>query len=406
MNFYQELQWRNLINQITSKEIIERLKNPITLYVGFDPTSDSLHVGNLIQILALMRAQRCGHIPIALIGGATALIGDPSGKSNERNSTNKEIIEQNTILIKKQLEQYLDNNVKILNNIDWFSKIDFLTFIRNVGKHVTVNTMLSKESVKSRISNGISYAEFSYMLAQGYDFYHLYKNHNCELQIGGSDQWGNITIGIDLISKLENKTVYGITQPLILNSLGKKIGKTENGTIFIDKEKTKIFDFYQYFVRTADADVINYLKFFTDLKQKDIEVIEKIVYNHSNNNEAQRILAFEVTKFVFGEILAKEVIEFSNSLYKNNFHEINMSNIPKIILQKELLNKTNFLEIIVKLTLAKSKTEAKNLIQNKGIKVYEIRVDDINYKLTEFNIRNNKIVIQKGKNYGVILITP
>jgi tyrosyl-tRNA synthetase len=319
MNFYQELQWRNLINQITSKEIIERLKNPITLYVGFDPTSDSLHVGNLIQILALMRAQRCGHIPIALIGGATALIGDPSGKSNERNSTNKEIIEQNTILIKKQLEQYLDNNVKILNNIDWFSKIDFLTFIRNVGKHVTVNTMLSKESVKSRISNGISYAEFSYMLAQGYDFYHLYKNHNCELQIGGSDQWGNITIGIDLISKLENKTVYGITQPLILNSLGKKIGKTENGTIFIDKEKTKIFDFYQYFVRTADADVINYLKFFTDLKQKDIEVIEKIVYNHSNNNEAQRILAFEVTKFVFGEILAKEVIEFSNSLYKNNF---------------------------------------------------------------------------------------
>ncbi|MFN7138159.1 MAG: tyrosine--tRNA ligase, partial [Limisphaerales bacterium] len=280
MSIYEDLQWRGLIADCTDTEALtKKLAAPITLYCGFDPTADSLHVGNLVPLIALRRFQNYGHNPIALAGGATGSIGDPSGKTAERQLLTKEVLENNIASVKQQLTRLLDfeaktNPARLLDNATWTANVTFLDFLRDIGKHFTVNQMVAKESVRARMEDrevGISYTEFSYMLLQAFDFYVLNRDLNCELQIGGSDQWGNITAGIDLTRKKLSRTVYGLTLPLITNADGSKFGKSVGGAIYLDTKRTSVYKFYQFWIRTDDRDVIRYLKYFTFLSREEIE---------------------------------------------------------------------------------------------------------------------------------------
>src|SRR5580704_13087384 len=278
MNIYEELEWRGLVADCTEKpELLKRLAaGPITLYCGFDPTADSLHAGNLVPLIALRRFQMLGHHPIAVAGGATGSIGDPSGKTAERQLLTKEVLDSNIAIIKEQLRRLLDfetktNPAKLVDNASWTAPVSYLEFLRDIGKHFSVNMMVAKESVRARMEDretGISYTEFSYMLLQAFDFYYLHKEHNCELQIGGSDQWGNITAGMDLTRKKAGRHVFGLTVPLILNSDGTKFGKTAAGAVWVDSKKTSVYRFYQFWIRTDDRMVISYLKYFTFLNRE------------------------------------------------------------------------------------------------------------------------------------------
>jgi tyrosyl-tRNA synthetase len=416
VSILEELQWRGLIADCTdTAELTKKISAPLTLYSGFDPTADSLHVGNMVPLLALRRFQMLGHYPIALAGGATGSIGDPSGKSQERQLLTKEVLLGNIARVKMQLAKLLDfetkqNPARLVDNASWTENIPYLDFLRDIGKHFSVNQMAAKESVRARMEDretGISYTEFSYMLLQAFDFYVLMRDMNCELQIGGSDQWGNITAGIDLCRKKLGKTVYGLTLPLITNADGTKFGKTEAGAVWLDPQKTSEKDFFQFWMRTDDKDVERYLKFFTFLKQNEIAEIVKTHAQAPEKRAAQRELAKAVTTLVHGADTAKREADAIDAYSGKISGAQLLDHFPKKEFPKAGLagEGTALVELMVHAGLATSKSQARQLISGGGIEVNGERVADINRKITVVDIRHDKFVqLQKGKKTHVLIV--
>ncbi|MGC8887278.1 MAG: tyrosine--tRNA ligase [Verrucomicrobiia bacterium] len=423
MNIYEELQWRGLIADCTDVEqLVKRLnESPVTLYCGFDPTADSLHVGNLVPLLALRRFQLAGHRPIAVAGGATGSIGDPSGKTQERQLLSKETIAYNISRVKQQLSRLLDfdsktNPALLVDNADWIAPISYLDFLRDIGKLFSVNMMISKESVRARMEDresGISYTEFSYMLLQAYDFYHLCKEYNCELQIGGSDQWGNITAGIDLCRKKLNRTVYGLTLPLITNADGSKFGKTVAGAVWLDPARTSVYRFYQFWIRTDDRDVIRYLKYFTFLSKEEIAALEKAHNENPGRRQAHRALAKAVTELVHGEAATAEAIRASEVLFggdvkgitRETFNEI-AGEVPSVEIEKGILGAAGMplVELLVYAKVCQSKGQARKDIEGGGIYINNIREGNTQRVITVNDaLFDEFILLRKGKKNYVIV---
>ncbi len=422
MNIYEELEWRGLIADCTDKvELLKRLAHPITLYAGFDPTGDSLHVGSMVPLLTLRRFQLLGHLPIALAGGATGSIGDPSGKTQERQLLTQEILDQNIAGVAEQLKRWLDfetktNPARLLDNASWTANISFLDFLRDIGKHFSVNQMIAKESVRARMEDrevGISYTEFSYMLLQAFDFYVLCRDTNCELQIGGSDQWGNITAGIELTRKKIGKTVYGLTLPLITKADGTKFGKTEAGTIWIDAKKTSVYKFYQFWVNTDDRDVIRYLKYFTFLNREEIEALEKAHLENPGARSAHKALAKAVTDLIHSEHATNEAVRASEILFggdlegisETTFNEI-VGEVPTKEIEKPKLDGAGipFVELLVHSGLFPSKGQARKDIEGGGVNLNNVRETNFQRAVTTNDLLFGKhILLRKGKkNYVVV----
>ncbi|MEM9158752.1 MAG: tyrosine--tRNA ligase [Verrucomicrobiota bacterium] len=429
MTILEDLQWRGLYTDCTAlEELTKRLEEgPITLYAGFDPTADSLHVGNLVPLIALRRFQNYGNNPIVLAGGATGSIGDPSGKKSERQLLTKELLAHNVSCVKNQLAHILDfdddidNTARLVDNADWFAPLGYIDFLRDVGKYFTVNSMIAKESVKSRLGGdneaGISYTEFSYMLIQGYDFYHLNQAHNCELQIGGSDQWGNITVGTELTRKKASKSVYGLTFPLITNADGTKFGKSEAGAVWLDPKRTSVYQFYQYFINVDDRDVISFLKYFTFLSHEEIEALEEQHKQNPGAREAHRALAFEMTKLIHGEEATQDAISASKILFGGDLEGISESALDQVasevpsadIAKAEIeADGLSLLDALVSTKLSQSRKTAKKDVQGGGVNVNNGRIQDLGYKLTEKDVYFNKhILLRRGKkNYAVLKLVP
>ncbi|HDN81025.1 MAG TPA: tyrosine--tRNA ligase [Chloroflexi bacterium] len=422
MNVFEELQWRGMIYDATEglKEVLATQK--VTAYIGFDPTAPSLQVGNLFAIMALVHLQRYGHTPIAVVGGGTALIGDPSGKDKERPLLSKEQIERNVEGMREQLSRLLDFEAKsnpalLVNNADWLTPLNLIDFLRDVGKFFTVNYMLAKESVRRRIEQeeGISFTEFSYMLLQAYDFLVLYDRYNCTLQMGGSDQWGNITAGIDLIRRLRGARVHGLVLPLITSASGVKFGKTEAGTVWLDPELTSPYKFYQFWLNTDDRDVVQYLKYFTLLPKERIEELEQAVATAPEKREAQRTLAREVTRMVHGEdalvraerasmvLFGGEITDVSAREIAEIFEDVPSTEVAKAELEGEGIS---LIELLVKCGVATSRSDARRLIQGGGIYLNNRRVTDIERNVTlADSIEGQFIVLRKGrKNYHLVRV--
>jgi tyrosyl-tRNA synthetase len=380
----------------------------VTLYSGFDPTADSLHIGHLLPILTLRRFQLAGHRPIALVGGATGLIGDPSGKKSERTLNPKETVQQWSERIKEQLSRFLDfdaqeNPAKIANNYDWIGSLDVISFLRDVGKHFGINYMLAKESVQSRIETGISFTEFSYMILQSLDFLKLYQNEQCRLQIGGSDQWGNITAGLELIRKTEGDAkAFGLTVPLVTKADGTKFGKTESGAIWLDREKTSPYEFYQFWINTDDRDVIKYLKYFTFLSKEEIEELEKQLQKAPEQRAAQKALAEEMTKLVHGEDALKQAIRISEALFSGSVSELTaeeieqgFKDVPSFEYEGE---EVPLVELLVMAKIVPSKRQAREDITNGAIYINGDRIQDVNAVITKENrIEGRFTIIRRGK---------
>ena len=382
-----------------------------TVYCGFDPTAESLHVGSVVPLLVLKRFQMAGHKPIALIGGATGLIGDPSFKTDERQLNSNEVVEQWVERLKPQLSQFLDfdcgeNSAVLVNNLDWTQGYDVLGFMRDVGKHFSVNVMIQKESVKQRIERegeGISFTEFSYMLLQSYDFAQLYKRHNCTVQVGGSDQWGNITGGIDLTRRMEQNQVYGVTVPLVTKSDGTKFGKTETGTVWISANMTSPYALYQFWLNVADADVYRYLKFYSFLSVNEIEEIEQSDKNSQGRREAQGILAAEVTELLHGATGLTAAKRISDALFSGDIAQLTNEDLDQ--LELDGLPCTVFaggnkgiVEVLVDTDLAKSNKMAREFIGNNAINVNGQLVDSVNFELDVSNALNGKyFLLKRGK---------
>ncbi|XFA98862.1 tyrosine--tRNA ligase [Candidatus Izemoplasma sp. B36] len=409
MNLIEDLKWRGLLYQVTDEEIENKLNNEkMTFYLGADPTADSLHVGHLLAYLVAKRLMDAGHQPILLIGGGTGLVGDPSFKKSERQLLTIEQSLKNAEGITKQVKRILPNT-KIVNNFDWISGLNAIEFLRDVGKHFNVAYMMSKDSVKSRIENGISFTEFAYQILQAWDFEHLFKNHNCSLQIGGQDQWGNITAGLELIRKIHTieAKAYGFTFPLVTKSDGTKFGKTESGALWLDKEKTSPYEFYQYWINTADADVIMRLKQFTFLSREEIERLEVEVKERPEFREAQKVLAEEITKLVHGEKELEKAIHVTKALFSGKIKDLDVEEIemgfkglPTIQTSEELL----ITDALLETELVKSKREARDLIKGNAISVNGDKVSDFNFLIKKENAFGNKYtIIRKGKKkYGMI----
>ena len=421
-----ELKWRGMLHQFTP-DVDEHLsESPRIGYIGFDPTSDSMHIGNLVQIMILIHFQRYGHKPIALIGGATGMIGDPSGKSSERKLLDQKKLEKNSLALKKQFLKFLNfseknlNSAEMINNFDWMKEFSLIDFSREVGKHITVNYMMSKESVKKRISDesseGMSFTEFTYQLIQGYDFLELFRNKKCTIQIGGSDQWGNITTGIELIRKKLSKKVYSITCPLMTKSDGSKFGKTEEGNIWLDKSKTSPYKFYQYWLNLTDKDAEKYIKIFTLLNRNQIlELIEKHKKN-PHERILQNKIAEEVTfmvhsqkdlenakiasKILFGKSTKKDL----SSLDKGTFYEV-FDGVPKVKIKKSLLKKgLSIVEALsMKGSILNSLSEARRALKENSVYINKSRVDE--NKILDVNdlIIEGVILVQRGKKKYLIL---
>ena len=382
-----------------------------TVYCGFDPTAESLHIGNMVPLLALKRFQLAGHQPIALVGGATGMIGDPSFKDTERKLKTVEVVEEWVDRIKPQLSQFLDfdsgRNAAILaNNLVWTKDFDVLRFLRDIGKHFSVNSMIQKESVKQRIERegeGISYTEFSYMILQSFDFSELNKRYGCTVQIGGSDQWGNITSGIDLTRRLNQQQVYGVTLPLITKSDGTKFGKTESGTIWMDSEKTSPYAFYQFWLNTADADVYKFLKYFTFLSADEIDEIEQSDKTSSSKPEGQGILAKEVTELLHGTAGREAAMRISEALFSGDIASLTAGDVAQLELDglpySEIRgSKVGIVEVLVETKLAKSNKMAREFIGNNAVQVNGQSVDSADFKLSESNALQGKyFVLKRGK---------
>jgi len=421
-NVFDEFQWRGLVYDATEElpELLAREK--VTAYIGFDPTSDSLQVGNLLALMGLARLQRFGHTPIALAGGGTGMIGDPSGKAQERQLLSREQVEANVEAIKVQMGRFLDFQVKgnparILNNADWLMSISLIEFLRDIGKHFTVNYMMAKDSVKSRLEReeGISYTEFSYMLLQAYDFLHLFEHHGCKLQAGGSDQWGNITAGVELIRRMQGKRAYGLVYPLVTSAGGVKLGKTESGTVWLDPNRTSPYRFYQFWLNQDDADVINYLKYFTWLGKPEIEEIEHKVKEHPERREAQRTLAQEMTRIAHGEaalagaeqasrvLFGGEIAGLSAGDIQDIFADVPSTRVPKQAFEAEGMDVVDLLQTV---GLVRSKGEARRLIAGGGIYANNVRVGDESERVSLADaIDGQFLVLRKGKKtYHVVQV--
>ncbi|KJF83045.1 tyrosine--tRNA ligase [Photobacterium angustum] len=419
LNLIQELKDRGLIAQITDEEALsERLaKGPITLYCGFDPTADSLHLGHLVPLLCLKRFQEAGHNPVALVGGATGMIGDPSFKATERSLNTLDTVAGWVTKIQRQVSPFLDfdnatNPARMVNNHDWFGNMDVLTFLRDIGKHFSVNQMISKESVKQRINRdevGISFTEFAYSLLQSYDFASMNKEMGMELQIGGSDQWGNITAGIDLTRRMNQQQVFGMTVPLITKSDGTKFGKTEGGAVWLDPSKTSPYKFYQFWMNTADADVYRFLRFFTFLSEEEIQQIEEADRNSGKAPEAQRILAEQATRLVHGQEQLEAAQNITRCLFENDLAHLSESDFAQLaqdgMPSAEAENGDDLQQVLVKSGLASSRGQAKTHISSNAIMVNGEKVSEPFYEFTDADkLFGRYTLIRRGKkNYSLIV---
>ena len=389
MKLYEDLKWRGLINDITSPELIDKLnEGGMIFYVGVDPTGDSLHIGHFLTVIApVKRLKDAGHNPIIIAGGGTGLIGDP--KPNiERPMITKEAVKHNIECIKKQVSNFLHDDIIIINNADWLLEINAIDFLRDYGKHFNINYMINKDTVKRRLDIGITYTEFSYMILQSIDFLKLYEKYNCTLQIGGQDQWGNITSGLELIRKVHGDKVkcYGLTVPLVTKSDGSKFGKTEKGeSLWLDKEKTSPYKMYQYFINSEDVMVIDYLKKLTFLSKEEIEKLEQSLKEEPEKRLAQKALAYNIVKFLHGEEEAENAKKTSEEIFSGTYN-----NMPTIKIGKE---KINILELLIETNIAASKSEAKRLVVQGGIKINDEKIFDEKYDIA----LDKEIVLQKGK---------
>ena len=425
-SFIEELRWRGMLQDMTP-EIEEHLaKGMASAYLGFDPTADSLHIGHLVGVMTLLHFQRAGHKPFALVGGATGMIGDPSFKSAERNLLDKATLDHNVACIQNQLSKFLDfsgdtsNKAELVNNYDWMSQFSFLEFIRDVGKHITVNYMMSKDSVKRRLEdgNGLSFTEFSYQLIQGYDFYHLWKNKNCTVQLGGSDQWGNIVTGTELIRRMGGGSAFALTVPLITKADGTKFGKTEGGSVWLDPEKTSPYAFYQFWLNVSDEDASKYIRIFTVLDQKTIEALETEHGQAPHLRLLQKKIAKEVTTMVHSKedyemaVKASEILfgksstEDLESLDERTFLAV-FDGVPQVQLSKEEFNGIeNILDLFGEKTQAQifpSKGEARKMIQGGGVSINKEKLSDPNAPLSFRLLQAKYLLIQKGKkNYFIL----
>ena len=413
MGVFEEFEWRGMVSEKTEGAREALAAGPVTAYIGFDPTASSLHVGSLLTVMGLARLQRFGHTPIAIVGGGTGMIGDPSGKSQERNLLSSEQVDENLVGIRAQLERFLDftaapNAARIVNNADWLGTIDVLSFLRDIGKHFTVNYMLQKDSVSRRIESedGISYTEFSYLILQSYDFLQLFDRHHCTFQMGGSDQWGNITAGTDLIRKVRGKKAHGLVWPLLKTSAGTKFGKTEAGTVWLDPERTSPFRFYQFWLNTDDRDVISHLKLFTWLDREAIEELEATVTDAPQAREAQRTLAREVTSMVHGaEALARaergSAVLFGGPLAEASVEDVLMvfADVPAVTLPRSAFEPGMWAtELAVTAGVAASKGEAARLIKQGGLSVNDRKLTDERGMITLDQAFSGQLfVIRKGR---------
>jgi len=421
-NFVEELKWRGLIHDITPSTEEFLLNNSSSGYIGFDPTADSLHIGNLVQIMTLVHFQKCGHKPIILIGGATGMIGDPSGKSKERKFLDEKTLVDNQNKIRSQFEKFLDfsgnNSASIVNNKTWFENFNLLEFLRNIGKHISVNYMMAKDSVKNRLETGISFTEFTYQLIQGYDFYWLWKNKDVKIQFGGSDQWGNILTGNELIRRLEGGESYALTTPLITKSDGGKFGKTEDGNVWLDENKTSPYKFYQFWINVSDEDAKVFIKIFT---QKSNNEIKKLIINHDKEPHLriiQNALAEEITEIVHDKEKLNIAKSTSSVLFgkflKEDFDNLEekvmeslSTAVPCVIIKRDnLLN--DFKTILTESTnfeIFKSKSELVRMIKNNGLSINKDKINNEDYIISD-NLKFNKyLLLQKGKkNYTFIIV--
>lgn len=416
MNIFEELKARGLVFQTTDEEALVKAltEGQVSYYTGYDPTADSLHLGHLVAILTSRRLQLAGHKPYALVGGATGLIGDPSFKDAERSLQTKETVLEWSGKIKGQLSQFLDfengaNKAELVNNYDWFSQISFIDFLRDIGKYFTVNYMMSKDSVKKRIETGISYTEFAYQIMQGYDFYELNQKFNVTLQIGGSDQWGNMTAGTELLRRKADKTGHVMTVPLITDASGKKFGKSEGNAVWLDADKTSPYEMYQFWLNVMDEDAIRFLKIFTFLSLEEIAEIEKAFDAARHERLAQKTLAKEVVTLVHGEEAFKQALNITEQLFAGNIKNLSaaelkqgLSNVPNYQVQDE--DNLNIVEILVSSSISPSKRQAREDVQNGAIYLNGERIQDLDYTLTEDDkIDGQLTVIRRGKKKYAVL---
>ena len=390
MTFFEELKWRGLVKDISSPDLEEKLNNEsLTFYWGTNPTADSLHLGHYSSLVTAKRLMLHGHKPILLVGGATGLIGDPRPTA-EREIISKETVEKNIEGLKRQVTRLLDNKAEVVNNYDWTKNVTFLDFLRDIGKYINVNYMLNKDIISRRLESGITYAEFSYTLLQGFDFLHLFKNKNCTLQAAGSDQWGNITTGIELIRKIEGVEAYGFTMPLILDKTGKKFGKSEGNALWLDKEKTSPYLIYQYLLNSDDSKVIEYLKVFTFLNKEEIDALEEKVKTEPEKREAQKTLAYEVVKDLHGVEEAEKAKKTSEEVFTKGYSSEGM---PSETI--EYKDNMNLMDILVMTKITTSKSEARRLIVGNGISVNNEKELNPERIFTKEEI--NDLIISKGK---------
>lgn len=425
-NFIEELKWRGILHDMMpgTEELLS--KEIVTGYIGFDPTADSLHVGSLAQIMTLVRFQLAGHKPLALVGGATGMVGDPSGKSSERNLLDVDTLNKNVEGIKNQLQQFLDfncgeNSAELVNNYDWFKNYSFLDFIRDAGKHITVNYMMAKDSVKNRITGdaGMSFTEFSYQLIQGYDFYYLWKEKNCKIQMGGSDQWGNITTGTEFIRRKASGEAFALTTQLIKKSDGTKFGKSESGNVWLDKTKTSPYKFYQFWLNVSDEDAKSYIRIFTLLNKAEIEELEIRHSAAPHERHLQKAIAKEITIRVHSEEDYTQAIETAEFLFKSKAEDVerlNHDSFEKIlggidtyeVKKVDVANGINIVDLLVdKATIFPSKTEARKMVSGNAVSINKTKIADVNAIINQTHFNSGKyLLVSKGKkeNYLVKLI--
>jgi tyrosyl-tRNA synthetase len=421
-NFIQELTWRGMIHDMMPGTEEALNKQVSSGYIGFDPTADSLHVGHLVQIMTLVHFQRAGHKPYALVGGATGMVGDPSGKSKERNLLDAETLNHNVACVKAQLEKFLDfsssaNGAEMVNNYDWFKDFNFLDFIRDIGKHISINYMLSKDSVKSRLETGMSFTEFTYQLVQGYDFYYLNKNHNCIIQLGGSDQWGNIVTGTELIRRKSGNEAYAVTTPLIKKADGTKFGKTEGGSVWLDPEKTSAYEFYQFWLNSSDLDAVNYIRIFTLKSKEEIEAIEKEHNEAPHLRVLQKAIADDITVRVHGEQALETAIAASQILFgkstSDDLKKLSEKDFFAIFngVPQATVSRAEFKEGLTIVDALAAKTgflasngEAKRELKANAVAVNKEKVDE-QFVFNATHLINDKYaLIGKGKKNNYILI--
>ncbi len=415
MNVFECLEERGFVEQVTDRDaVINVLEKPVTCYIGFDPTAPSLHVGSLIPIMSLVHMQRHGHRPIALVGGGTGLVGDPSGKTEMRKILSREKINENARQLKKQLSKYLDfgdNGALLLNNADWLTKLNYIEFLRDIGRHFSVNRMLAAESYKLRLETGLSFIEFNYMLLQAYDFYYLYKHYDCLIQMGGSDQWGNIVAGVDLVRRMTGETVYGITFPLITTASGAKMGKTVAGAIWLDEKLTSPYDYYQYWVNTDDRDVARFLAFFTLLPMEEIRQVENL--EGEELNQAKVVLAYEATKITHGEEAARAALESAAAVFGRKSIDPQLlpsSSLPRKldkavkdavpttgIEESRLASGIPAFELFSDVGLCKSRSEARRVINQGGGYLNGERIKAFDQKITLDDAIDGEIMLRVGK---------